>query len=97
MDHISNSATETSSLILYTNEMFQKMNSEAPKVTKQAESKRDGVINQQNYNFNIIFKWKMLMLLKRYESAEVDRRTWLHVPLGNHLPIGGDTHQVVEI
>ena len=24
------------------------------------------------------------MLSKRYESTEVDRRTWLHVPSGTH-------------
>ena len=32
------------------------------------------------------------MLSKRYESTEVDRKTWLHVPSGTHLflrdPIG---------
>ena len=32
------------------------------------------------------------MLSKRYESTEVDRRTWLHVP-----STSSDTHQVVEI
>ena len=26
------------------------------------------------------------MLLKRYESTEVDRRTWLHVPRGLRGP-----------
>ena len=47
---------------------------------KQAEAKRDGVINQQNYNFNQFLTRKNFMLSKRYESTEVDRRTWLHVP-----------------
>ena len=37
------------------------------------------------------------MLFKRYESTEVDRRTWLHMPSGTHLSISRDTHQVVEI
>ena len=36
------------------------------------------------------------MLSKRYESTEVDRRTWLHVPSGTHWPTSSDTHQVVE-
>ena len=37
------------------------------------------------------------MLSKRYESSEVDRRTWLHVPSGTHWSTSSDTHQVVEI
>ena len=37
------------------------------------------------------------MLSKLYESTEVDRRTWLHVPLGTHCSTSSDTHQVVEI
>ena len=37
------------------------------------------------------------MLSKPYESTEVDRRTWLHVPSGNHWSTSSDTHQVVEI
>ena len=38
-----------------------------------------------------------LMLSKRYESTEVDRRTWLHVPSGTPWSTSSDTHQVVEI
>ena len=37
------------------------------------------------------------MLSKRYESTEVDRRTWLHVPSGTPWSTSSDTHQVVEI
>ena len=37
------------------------------------------------------------MLSKRYESTEVDRRTWLLVPSGTHWSTSSDTHQVVEI
>ena len=37
------------------------------------------------------------MLSKRYESTEVDRRTWLHVHSGTHWSTSSDTHQVVEI
>ena len=44
------------------------------------------------------------MLLKRYESTEVERRTsWLHGHSGLHVPSGklwstsSDTHQVVEV
>ena len=64
---------------------------------KQAEAKRDGVINPQNYNFNQFWTRKILMLSKRYKSTEVDRRTWLHVPSGTHRFTSSDTDQVVEI
>ena len=37
----------------------------------------------------------MLMLSKCYESTEVDRRTWLHVPSGKLWSTSSDTHQVV--
>ena len=37
------------------------------------------------------------MLSKRYESTEVDRRTWLHVPSGTHWSTSSYTNQVVEI
>ena len=36
------------------------------------------------------------MLSKRYESTEVNRRTWLHVPSGTLWSTSSDTHQVVE-
>ena len=42
--------TEPSSVILCQTEKFQKLKIDAPKVLKQAEAKRDGVINTQNYN-----------------------------------------------
>ena len=51
------------------------LKSKDQKVPKQAEAKRDGVINPQNYNFNQFQTRKILMLSKRYESTEVDRRT----------------------
>ena len=40
---------------------------------------------------------EILMLSKRYESTEVDSRTWLHVPSGTPWSTSSDTHQVVEI
>ena len=36
------------------------------------------------------------MLSKRYESTEVDRRTWLHRPSGIRWSTSIDTHQVVS-
>ena len=37
------------------------------------------------------------MLSKRFESTEVDRRTWLLVPSGTHWSTSSDTQQVFEI
>ena len=37
------------------------------------------------------------MLLQRYESTEVDRRTWLHVHSGTPWSTSIDTHEVVDI
>ena len=39
----------------------------------------------------------MLMLSKRYESTEVDRRTWLNVPSGTLWYISSDTRQMSEV
>ena len=70
-------------------------------MSKSAETSRsqmDGVINPQNYNFRSFFFYKEnFYALKRYESTEVDRRTWLHVPSGTLWSTNSDTHQVVEI
>ena len=44
--------TELSSVILSQPRSFKSCKNDAPKVSKQAEDKRDGVINPQNYNFN---------------------------------------------
>ena len=46
------SGTEPSSVILSQTKKFQKLESDIPKVPKQAEAKRDGVIYPQYYNLN---------------------------------------------
>ena len=52
MDHMRISGTEPSSVILSQKMKFKKLKSDDRKVPKQAEAKRDGVINPQNYNFS---------------------------------------------
>ena len=89
------SGTEPSSVILSQSNYFQKLKRDVPNVPKQAEARRDGVIDPQNYNFN--FKTEHFDALKCYESTEVDLRTWLHVPSGTHWSNSSDSHQVVEI
>ena len=46
------SGTEPSSVILCRIEKLQKLTINVPKVPKQAEAKRDGVINPENYDFS---------------------------------------------
>ena len=46
------SGTEPSSVILSQTMKFKRLKSDAQKVPKQAEAKRDGVINPQNYDFD---------------------------------------------
>ena len=45
------SGTEPSSVILSQTMKFKKLKSDDPKVPKQVEAKRDGVINPGNYNY----------------------------------------------
>ena len=52
MDHMRISGTEPSSVILSQTMKFKKLKRDDPKVPKEAEAKRDGVINPQNYNFS---------------------------------------------
>ena len=61
------SGTVPSLVILSQTKNFKKLIIEAPKVSKQAEPKRDGVINTKHYNFNQ-FSRKIEMVSKRYES-----------------------------
>ena len=56
----------------------------------------DGVINPKKLQFQGILNTENLMLSKRYESTEVDRRTWLHVPSESPWSTSGDTHQIVQ-
>ena len=49
MDHMPISGTEPSSVILSQRFRFKKMKSNDQKLPKQAEAKRDGVINPQSY------------------------------------------------
>ena len=76
--------------------MVSKVEKTDPKVPKQAEAKMDGTINPQ-ITISNNFYTENFMLSKRYESTEVDRRTWLHVPSGTHWPTSSDTYQEVEI
>ena len=53
MGHMRISGTKPSSVILSQTLKFKKLKSDYPKVPKQADAKRDGVINPQNYNFQL--------------------------------------------
>ena len=57
---------------------------------------RDGVITHK-ITISVNFKKENCDALKRYESTEVDRRTWLHVPKGTPGSTNSYTQQVVEL
>ena len=82
MDNMRISGTEPSSVILSQTKKYQKLKKYAPKVPKQAEAKKGWCNKPTKVQFQSILTRKILMLSKRYESTEVDRRTWLHVPRG---------------
>ena len=52
MDHMRISGTEPSSVILSQTCSIKKLKSNDQKVPKQAEAKKEDVINPQNYNLN---------------------------------------------
>ena len=52
MGHMRISGIEPSSVILSQRKRLKNVKNNAQKVPKEDETKRDGVINQQNYNFN---------------------------------------------
>ena len=82
--------TETSSVIL-SQTKYKKLKSDAQNVPIEDKTERDGVINPKLL-FQSILTPKILMLSKRCESTEVDRRDWLHVPSGTLWSTSSDTH-----
>ena len=56
--------TKPSSMILSQTKKFKTLKSDAQKMPKQAEAKRDGVINPQNYNYNQFFNTENFYALK---------------------------------
>ena len=54
-------------------------------------------ITRTKLQFKVNFTMENLDALTRYESTEIDRRTWLHVPSGTPWSTNSDTHQAVEI
>ena len=87
------SGTEPSSVILSQTCSIKKMKSNDQKVPKQAEAKRDGVINPQNYNLDIIDKETAY----RYPLPQTTRPSFRqairpgcehsHTPPVPHLPL----------
>ena len=87
---------EPSSVILSQTRQFQKLKSDDPNVPKQAEAKRDGVINPQNYYFNQFYQGKF-RCSQNATNQQKSTVELVHVPSGTHWSTSSDTHQVVEI
>ena len=64
----------------------------------QIKLKPNGMVQlTHKITISVNFNTENFDALKRYESTEVERRTWLHVPSGTPWSTSSDTHQVVEI
>ena len=72
------SGTEPSSVILSQNKVIQKVEKWCPKSVKSSLSQMGWCNKPTKLKFQSILK-QNFDALKRYESTEVDRRTWLHV------------------
>ena len=68
-----------------------------PESAKTSLSKKGWCNKPTKLQFQSILTRKILMFTKRYESTDVDRRTWLHVPSGTHWSTSSDIQQVVEV
>ena len=89
-------SNEPSSLILSQTKYCQKLKMMTRKCLKKVIQK--GWCNKPTkLQFQAILIRKISMLSKRYESTEVVRRTWLHVPLGTHSTTSSDTYHFVVI
>ena len=51
--------------------LVSKVGKRWPKSTKQAEAKKDGVVNPQNYKFRSILTRKILMLANAYNNSNI--------------------------
>ena len=78
------SCTEPSSVMLSQTKWLKKVKSDYPNRQKQAEAKRDGVINPQNYNFNQFQTRKILMLSKAMNQPNSTVELG-YIALGNSL------------
>ena len=50
-----------------------------------------------NLQFKSILTQNILIISERYESIEVDRRTWLNMPSGTHWSTSSDTSRLTNL
>ena len=92
------SGNEPSSVIFSQTKWFQTLKMIARKCQIKLKPKWDGVNKPTKLQFqSILINTENFDALKHYESTEVDRRTWLHVPSRTPWSTSSDTHQVVGI
>ena len=78
------SGTEPSSVILSQKKEFSKVDKRCPKRAETSWSQNGWCKKTHKITISNNLNTENLDALKRYESTEVDRRTWLHVPSGTH-------------
>ena len=91
------SGNDPSSLILSQTKWIQKLKMIVQKFQNKLKPKAIVLYTKKTKQFLSILIRKIFILSKRYESTEVYRRTWLHVPSGTHWSTSSDTDQDVEI
>ena len=74
-----------------------KVGKRRPKSAKTSCNQKGWCSNPTKLQISINFNTENFDARKRYESTQVDRRTWLHVLSGTHWSTSSYTHQVVEL
>ena len=97
MDQMRIPGNEPSSVILSQTKWFQKMKKMIRRKCLNKVKSKGMVYYTHKITISSKFNTEDFDALKRYESTEVDRRTWLYVPSGTHWSTSSDTYQVVEI
>ena len=72
--------TEPSSVILSQTKLFQKLKIDAQKCQNKLKPK--GMASCTKLQFQLILTRQIVLLSKRYESTEVDRRTYIRLDFG---------------
>ena len=73
-----NKPTQLSFQLILIRKVVKKLKIVVRKCQKQAEAEKRWCNKPTQLPFQLILIRKILMLSKRYESTEVDHRTWLH-------------------
>ena len=78
------------SLVILSQKVFSKVEKRCPKRAKTRWSQQGWCNKPTTLQFSNNLNTENVDALNRYESTEVDRRTWLHEPSGTHWSTSSD-------